>query len=221
PRLPNDTATLLLLAVFIIVLLGASDQVGDRASEHVVTISAIGAVVLLIVYFTFLLGYLRGREQLEPFAPRVPLWFGITLLAVGGVAAAFVSEWFVDALAPSIDRLGISRAFTGLVIVAIAGNAVENVVGIILAAKGKSDLAISVVKNSVAQIAVFLFPVLVLISLLFAEPLTFVIGPVYIGALAIMAIAVWQVTGDGEAGMFEGWALIGLFVILATLTFFE
>ena len=221
PRLPNDTATLLLLAVFIIVLLGASDQVGDRASEHVVTISAIGAVVLLVVYGTFLVGYLRGSEQLEPIVPRVPLWFGITLLGLGGVAAAFVSEWFVDALAPSIERIGISRAFTGLVIVAIAGNAVENVVGIVLAAKGKSDLAISVVKNSVAQIAVFLFPVLVLISLFFAEPLTFVIGPVYIGALAIMAIAVWQVTGDGEAGLFEGWALIGLFVILATLTFFE
>jgi Ca2+:H+ antiporter len=221
PRLPNDTATLLLLAVFIIVLLGASDQVGNGASEHVVTISAIGAVVLLVVYGTFLVGYLRGSEQLEPIVPRVPLWFGITMLALGGVAAAFVSEWFVDALAPSIERIGISRAFTGLVIVAIAGNAVENVVGIVLAAKGKSDLAISVVKNSVAQIAVFLFPVLVLISLFFADPLTFVIGPVYIGALAIMAIAVWQVTGDGEAGIFEGWALIGLFVILATLTFFE
>ena len=221
PRLPKDTATLLLLAVFIIVLLGASDQVGDEASEHIVTISAIGAVVLLVVYGTFLVGYLRGSEQLEAIVPRVPLWFGITLLTLGGVAAAFVSEWFVDALAPSIERIGISRAFTGLVIVAIAGNAVENVVGIVLAAKGKSDLAISVVKNSVAQIAVFLFPVLVLISLFFADPLTFVIGPVYIGALAIMAIAVWQVTGDGEAGIFEGWALIGLFVILATLTFFE
>ena len=222
PRLPNDTATLLLLAVFIIVLLGASDQVGDRASEHAVTISAIGAVVLLVVYFTFLFGYLRaGGEELEAIVPRLPLWFGIGLLALGGVGAAFVSEWFVDALAPSIEQIGISRPFTGLVIVAIAGNAVEHFVGVVLAAKGKSDLAMSVVKNSVAQIAVFLFPALVLISLLFAEPLTFVIGPVYIGALAIMAIAVWQVTGDGEAGMFEGWALVGLFVILATLTFYE
>lgn len=222
PRLPQDTATLLLLAVFIIVLVGAADQVGDEAAEHVIAISIVGAIVLLIVYLFFLFGYLRGGPGEVPgLAPRVPLWFGITLLALGGVAAAFVSEWFVDALAPSIERIGISRAFTGLVIVAIAGNAVENVVGIVLAAKGKSDLAISVVKNSVAQIAVFLFPVIVLISLLFAEPLTFVIGPVYIGALAIMAIAIWQVTGDGEAAVFEGWALIGLFVILATLTFFE
>ena len=57
----------------------------------------------------------------------------------------------------------------------------ENVVGITLAAKGKSDLAVSVVKNSVAQIACFLFPALVLLSLLFSDRLTFVLNPVYIG----------------------------------------
>ena len=108
------------------------------------------------------------------------------------------------ALDPAVKALGISKAFTGLVIVAIAGNAVENVVGITLALKGKSDLAISVVKNSVAQIACFLFPVLVLVSLLFDQRLTFVINPVFIGALALTAIAVWQITGDGEAVLFEG-----------------
>src|SRR6185436_4419721 len=58
-RLPNDTATLLLLAVFIIVLLGLSDEVGDRASKHQVTISAIGAVCLLSVYAVWLWSYLR------------------------------------------------------------------------------------------------------------------------------------------------------------------
>ena len=106
-------------------------------------------------------------------------------------------------------------------IVAIAGNAVENVVAVQLARKGKSDLAISVVKNSVAQIACFLFPALVLISLLFSEQLTFVINPVFIGALALTAIAVWQITGDGEAVLFEGMALVALYVVLATLVWFE
>jgi Ca2+:H+ antiporter len=120
-----------------------------------------------------------------------------------------------------VDAIGISKAFTGLVIVAIAGNAVENVAGIFLAAKGKSDLAISVVKNSVAQIAVFLFPTLVLLSLFFSDRLTFVLGPVYIGALVLTAIAVWQITGDGEAVEFEGWALVALYGILAVLTFYE
>ena len=106
-------------------------------------------------------------------------------------------------------------------IVAIAGNAVENVVAVQLARKGKADLAISVVKNSVAQIACFLFPVLVLVSLLFEQHLTFVIDPVFVGALALMAIAVWQITGDGEAVVFEGMALIAFYVVLATLVWFE
>src|SRR5262249_31631487 len=65
-RLPQDTATLLLLAIGMIVLLGLSHQVGDRASHHETTISAIGAVVLLAVYGTWVWGYLRSDEPAEP-----------------------------------------------------------------------------------------------------------------------------------------------------------
>ena len=225
-RLANDTATLLMLAVFIIVLLGLSDSVGDRASEHQTTISAIGALLLLSVYFVWLIGYVKPGEEPEQrhatrHSPRLGLPLAVALLAASGTAAAFVSDWFVHALGPAVDELGISRAFTGLVIVAIAGNAVENVAGIVLAWKGKSDLAISVVKNSVSQIAVFLFPILVLASLLFATPLTFVLEPVFIGALVLMALAVWQVTTDGEAVAFEGWSLVALYTILAVLMWFE
>jgi Ca2+:H+ antiporter len=220
-RLPNDTATLLLLAVFIISILGVSDRAGDRASRHQVEISAIGAVVLLAVYGVWVYFYLREREETHAAEARVPLRLAVGLLAAAGVAAAFVSDWFVNALAPAIDSLGLSREFTGLVIVGIAGNAVENVVGIALAAKGQNDLAISVVKNSVAQIAVFLFPVLVLLSLFFDTRLTFVLPAVYVGALFLMAISVWQVTQDGEAVAFEGLALVGFYVILAVLTFYE
>jgi Ca2+:H+ antiporter len=223
-RLPNDTATLLLLAVFIIVLLGLSDTVGDRASRHQIAISAVGAVCLLVVYAFWLWSYLRADEN-EPALeePHAPFSFsaGLGVLAVAGVGAALVSDWFVDALDPAVDALGISKAFTGLVIVAIAGNAVENLVGITLAAKGRADLAISVVKNSVAQIAVFLFPALVLLSLFFADRLTFVLEPVYIGALVLTALAVWQVTGDGEAVAFEGWALVAIYIVLSVLTFYE
>jgi Ca2+:H+ antiporter len=225
-RLPQDTATLLLLAISMIVLLGLSDQVGDRASSHQVAISVIGASVMLAVYGIWLFGYLRSdepREEANTGDARTTLPFkaAIGVLAVSGVAAALVSEWFVDALDPAVKALGISKSFTGLVIVAIAGNAVENVVGISLAAKGHSDLAVSVVKNSVAQIAVFLFPALVLLSLLFETHLTFVLDPVFIGALVVTALAMWQITGDGEALMFEGAALVGAYVILATLMWFE
>jgi Ca2+:H+ antiporter len=221
-RLPKDTATLLFLAIFIIALLALSNDVGDRASRHQVAISGIGAVVLLGVYALWLLSYLRdGVPQVPREGTRIPLSLSIGLLAVSGVAAAFVSDWFIGSLDSAIETLGISKQFTGLVIVAIAGNAVENVVGITLAAKGQSDLAISVVENSVAQIAVFLFPALVLLSLAFETRLTFVVPGVYVGALLLMAIAVWQITGDGKAAEFEGFALIGLYAILAVLTFYE
>ncbi|HEX4115088.1 MAG TPA: hypothetical protein VHY18_04360 [Solirubrobacteraceae bacterium] len=252
-RLPRDTATLLLVCVFIIVLLGLSLASHDPASHHVDAISAVGAVSLLVVYLAWVVPYLRadalpGTEDdalestdaqatvssassedtdrpsiasTERSGPRLSLRLTLALLLTAGVASAFVSDWFVNGLEPAIVQLKISQAFAGLVIVAIAGNAVENTAGLVLAWKGRSDLAISVVKNSVAQIAAFLFPLLVLISFLLATTLTFALAPVYIGALLVMALAMWQVTGDGEAAAFEGWALVALYVILATLTLYE
>jgi Ca2+:H+ antiporter len=222
-RLPNDTGVLTLLAAFLIVVLGLSDRVGDRASHHTVAISVVGALVLLFVYATWLPGYLRSDQPAAEDEGSAPFAFpvALTLLAAAGIGAALVSDWFISALDPAVESLGISKSFTGLVIVGIAGNAVENVVGITLAAKGKSDLALSVVKNSVSQIAVFLYPVLVLSSLFFADRLTFVVNPVLTGALALTAIAMWGITGDGKAAAFEGWALVGFYVILATLVWYE
>jgi Ca2+:H+ antiporter len=222
-RLPMDTTTLLVLATFVIVLVGLAIASHDPASHHVEAISSIAAVAILVVYTAFLAGYLRSDTDFEAgeIGPRLSLRVGIGFLALGGVGSAFVSDWFINALDPAIKSLHISKAFAGLVIVAIAGNAVENVTGIVLAAKGQSDLAISVVKNSVAQVAAFLFPALVLVSLLFTTHLTFAIAPVYIGALALTALAIWQITGDGEASAFEGLALIALYVIVATIALYE
>ena len=226
-RLPNDTATLLLLSVFLISILGLSDQVGDKASEHQVAISVVGRDLpahRLRAPGSSPTSAPTSRASEQPAEPAhnvLPFTWAIVLLAVAGISAALVSDWFVDAIDPAVEKLGISKAFTGLVIVAIAGNAVENVVAIQLARKGQSELALSVVKNSVSQISCFLFPALVLVSLLFTEQLTFVIDPVYVGALALTAIAVWQITGDGEAVLFEGMALVAFYVVLATLVWFE
>jgi len=228
PRLPQDTATLLLVTIFIIVVVGISLASHDPASRHVQTISVVAAVALLGVYLAWVVPYLRadaaasqGSDPAEHGEPLVPLAISAGLLAVGGVGAAFVSDWFVAELRPTIDQLHISEAFAGIVIVGIAGNAVENLAGIVLAHKGQADLAISVVKNSVAQIAAFLYPALVLISLVFKHHLNFALEPVYIGALLMSALAVWQITGDGEAAAFEGWALIALYVMLAAVTLYE
>jgi Ca2+:H+ antiporter len=224
-RLPNDTATLLLLAGFIIVLVGLSASTHDSASEHIVAISAIASVLLLITYAVWVVGYLRADRSpaaaAEPAEGALSLRAAIVLLAFAGVGAALVSDWFVAALRPTIDQVGVSEEFAGLVIVAIAGNAVENATGVVLAAKGQADLAISVVKNSVAQIAAFLFPALVLVSLLFAHHLTFDLPPLYIGALFVTTLSIWQVTGDGEATSFEGVALMATYAILATFTLYE
>jgi Ca2+:H+ antiporter len=258
-RLPRDTATLLQVTVFIIVLLGLSLAAHDPASHHVESISIVGAICLLVVYGAWVVPYLRSdttpdvgplppdpddpgssaaagpasagpgdpavaadpaAEDVRP-GPRLSLAFTLTLLLIAGTASAFVSDWFINGLEPAIVKLHISQAFAGLVIVAIAGNAVENVTGLVLASKGRSDLAISVVKNSVAQIAAFLFPLLVLVSFALNTTLTFALAPIYIGALLLTTLALAQITGDGEAAEFEGWALVALYVILAAFTLYE
>ena len=180
-----------------------------------------GAIAILLVYGSWLRQYLRSDQHEPPRTPRLSLLTTLVLLVAAGTQSAFVSDWFVHALQPAIHTLHISQTFAGLVIVAIAGNAVENTVGIVLASKGRSELAISVVKNSVAQIAAFLYPALVLVSLLTAISLTFALAPVFIGALFGTAVIVWQITGDGEATVFEGLALVSVFVILAAVAAFE
>ena len=222
-RLPNDTATLMLVASFIIVLLGIVNAAHDPAGRHTKTISIVGAAVILVVYLIWLRQYLRQPDSPDAphRTPRVGIPTSAALLVLAGVGSAFVSDWFVHALEPTIHSWHLSQAFAGIVIVAIAGNAVENVAGIVLAYKGSSDLAISVVKSSVAQIAAFLYPLMVLVSLLTVSQLTFALAPVYVGALAVTAILVWQITGDGEATTFEGAALIAVYVILAMVASFE
>ncbi|MBJ7348898.1 MAG: hypothetical protein JHC87_10055, partial [Thermoleophilaceae bacterium] len=166
-RLPKDTATMLLVTTFTIVLVGISLATQDRASDDVESISVIAAVVLLAIYGAWVVPYARNsgdHGHIAAGAPRISLRLTLIILGLAGVAAAFVSEWFVSALGPAIEIMGVSEAFAGLVIVAIAGNAVENFTAFVLAAKGQSEIAISVVKNSVVQIAAFLFPVLVLAS---------------------------------------------------------
>ncbi len=221
-RLPNDTITLLMLASFVIVLLGISVTSTDHASHHVKAISIVGAIALLVTYIAWVIPYVRSDAgHGEAHTPTGSLALPVILLAIAGAGAAFVSDWFIAALTPTIDKLHISQAFAGIVIVAIAGNAVENVAGIMLAAKGQADLAISVVKNSVAQVAAFLYPALILVSLLFSTPLTFSLAPIYIGALLLSALAVWQISGDGEASAFEGVALIAIYVVLGVVTLYE
>jgi Ca2+:H+ antiporter len=220
-RITREGSTLLFVCLFIIVLAGLALSSGHPVARHVGTISAVAAALLLTVYLTWVIPHIRGGEAAGATNARLSLALALSLLVAAGAGSAFVSDWFIDALRPAIATLHVSQAFAGLVIVAIAGNAVEQAVGVRLAWKGQSDLAVSVVVSSVAQIAAFLFPVLVLVSLAFHTHLTFALPPLYIGALAVSAVAVWQVTEDGEGRVFEGWALVVIYAILAVVTLYE
>ena len=138
------------------------------------------------------------------------------MLAAAGIAAAFVSDWFVAALTPAMNSLGISEAFAGLVIVAIAGNAVENVVGIQLAARNQADYAIQVIMQSPLQVALFVAPALVLAApLLGAATFTLVLSPLLLAVLLLAALVATFVVFDGESTWFEGSILIVLYGLIA------
>jgi Ca2+:H+ antiporter len=220
---PRMIASLLMLAVSALVLPTFAQVLHLPAGEHEQALAVVCALVLLAVYAISIRTMLiRGGRTLPAEAhEREHAWSAATavlVLAGCGIAAAFVSEWFVDALEPAIEALGISQAFAGLVIVAIAGNAVEHFVGIQLAARGKAELAVSVVLNSALQVAVALIPILILVSFgLGGTPFTLAIPPILAVCLGLAVIVVTIVTLDGEADTLDGAALVGLYVIIAAI----
>jgi Ca2+:H+ antiporter len=139
----------------------------------------------------------------------------VTILGGAGVAAALVSDWFVTALKPATEALGMSQVFAGLIVVAIAGNAVENVVGIQLAARNRPDFAISVIINSALQVALLLTPILVFVSLFFATSLTLVFPTLLAIMLLLSAWILAVVVYDGDSTWEEGAILVGFYVVLA------
>ena len=139
----------------------------------------------------------------------------MTILGAAGVAAALVSDWFVTALKPATEALGMSEVFAGLIVVAIAGNAVENVVGVQLAARNRPDFAISVIINSALQVALLLTPILVFVSLFFATSLTLVFPTLLAIVLLLSAWILAVVVYDGDSTWEEGAILVGFYVVLA------
>ena len=218
-------AMLLVLAVAALAIPALATAPGAPDQGHAVDLSVVVSLVLLVVFAGSVPYFLRqGAREGAPDAAAVeagegsawPLWLAIGTLLVAGLAAAFVSDWFVAALQPAMAALGMSEEFAGLVVVAIAGNAVENVVGVQAAMRNQPDLAVSLILNSSLQVALALTPALVLISLVIgAAPLTLVVAPLLIGALALSVILAALVVIDGESTWLEGVALIGLYVIIA------
>lgn len=218
PAEPRLTATLLLLAVAALLVPTLAAHLNTPASGHADALSSLCAVLLLLVYACSV-GWSLFRGRGTPrHAPEGtwPLRLSATLLVAASAAAALVSDWFVAALEPAAEDLGLSVAFTGLVVVAIASNAVEHVVGIRFALAGKPDLTLATTLASPLQIALFLTPVLVLVSNgIGPSPLTLDFPPLLVAALAVSALVVLAVVFDGEYSWVEGVALIGLYGIIA------
>lgn len=219
---PRAIAILMVLAVSALVMPTLAHSLHTPASEHESALSVAGAIVLLMIFFASIPFSLQGgpiadaTHSAEQKEKPWPMSRVIVTLLIAGVSAALVSDWFVQALEPAIETLGISQAFAGLVVVAIAGNAVENVVGIQLAIKNKVDYAVSVILNSSLQIALALTPILVLLSFFFTSTvLTLVLPPLLVVALALTAILSALIVYDGESNWLEGLALIGLYALIA------
>jgi Ca2+:H+ antiporter len=214
------------LSVIAMAIPSLTHHLHTPAAEHEKTFSLIVSVILLGLFALSLPYSLKrspntdtsgetGDEDHE--APRWPIGLAIGLLAAAGAAAAFVSDWFVAALEPAMDSAGISQAFAGLVIVAIAGNAIENVVGIQLAYQGQAEYAFSVVLNSPIQIALVLAPLLVIISQVFGlATLTLVFSPLLVVVLVLAVVLTAMIALDGESTWLEGATLVALYAIIAT-----
>ena len=213
---------LMLLSVSAMAIPSFTAWLHTAASAHEAPFSVIVSILLLVL-FGLSLPFSLSRDgesddaDVPHEAPRWPVSLAVGMLAVAGVAAAFVSEWFVNALQPAMDALSINQTFAGLVIVAIAGNAVENVVGVQLAGRNQSAYAFSVILNSPVQIALVLAPVLVLVSQIFGlGSLTLVLSPLLVVVLMLSVVLAAFIAFDGESTWLEGASLIVLYGIVAT-----
>ena len=215
-------ATLMLLAVAALMIPTLAKELHTPAEPHIDKLDIACAVVLLVLLAASIYFSVKGDKVVSPNPEECDqhaewsLKLTIIVLAGAGIGAAFVSEWFISALEPAMKTLNLSETFAGLVVVAIAGNAIENVIGIQLAWRNQTDYAVSVILNSSLQVALGLTPILVLLSfVLGGSILTLAISPMLIAALALGAIVSAFVVYDGESIWLEGLALIGLYCIIA------
>jgi Ca2+:H+ antiporter len=227
-------ATELLLGVAALAVPFFATQPGAPDFGHDRELSAVVSVVLLLIFAISVPIALRESGTAPGAKPRTaaleaeedgdvpaahaihPLGPTLALLAVSAGSAAFVADWFVQALDPAMTAMGMSEAFAGLIVVALAGNAVENLAGVTAAARRHGDLAMSLILNSALQVVLFLAPVIVLLSFFVAPvPLTLILNPLLLGALAVTVILVFAIVVDGEANALEGAMLVGLYLIIA------
>jgi Ca2+:H+ antiporter len=197
---------------------------GDDFFEREV-VSGTVAVVLIALYAGALAFTLVTHEHLfrTPTAEERPHWsrgrsVGLLLLATALVAVE--SELLVGSLEPALEDLGLSRLFVGLILIPVIGNAAEHGSAIKFALQDKVDVTLEIAIGSSTQIALFVAPALVFISLAVGHPMDFVFTPFEIAAVALSTILVFMISSDGRSNWLEGAQLTGAYVIMGISFFF-
>jgi len=221
---------LLLLAVVALAVPSLFVQASEGIHEPGdVEILSLGVALLMIV--TYGLGLLysfrgNGAPLTRPSAESVDLhvdgWSRNTALIVLGLATAgvvWMSELLVGQVEPVVAALGVSEFFLGVILVPIIGNVAEHLVAVTVAAKNQMSLSVEIAVGSSLQIALFVAPALVFLSLLLGNPLTLVFNNFELIALIGTVVIVTQVAGDGESNWLEGAELAALYLIFAIAFF--
>ncbi len=183
------------------------------------------SIVLMTVYVLGLVFTLKTHRSLfrTDFEHGTPKW---TMRKAGGILAgatvgvALMSEFLVGALQETVDELGLSKLFVGLIIVPLVGNAAEHSSAIFLAAKDKVEVSIEIAIGSSTQIALFIAPLLVFLSLAAGNPMDLIFTGLEIAAVALSAMILGFIVIDGRSNWFEGAQLLAAYLIMAVSFFF-
>jgi Ca2+:H+ antiporter len=187
------------------------------------------ALVLLVSYASGLYFSLKThRGVFNPYSDTAeeehhpwPVKRAGIYLALSAVAVGVMSEILVGSITEASDDIGLSQFFVGVFIVAIVGNAAEHWVAVLVAAKDKMDLAVNIAIGSSAQIALFVAPVLVLLSFVVGDdPMALVFNGYELGALLFAVLIANLVTQDGESNWFEGVQLVALYAVLGLVFYY-
>lgn len=209
---------LVTMLAFVIPALFLQDAVAAPRAPEFLSIAV--AVLLIIAYAAGLLFSLKthkylyaGNEEIEESQWSLPT--SIVVLAAAAIVVSLISEELVSAIEPLISNYGWSPLFIGVIVLAIIGNAAEHATAVVAATKNKMDLALQIAIGSATQIAMFVAPVLVLISITFAKTMDLVFTLFELGALVFTCIVVYVVVEDGESNWLEGLQLMVAYGIIA------
>jgi Ca2+:H+ antiporter len=188
-------------------------------------------VVLLITYGLSLVFTLRTHRSIygppehvadaSPGAAAVPVGRWVLVLLAATVGVALVSELLVGAVSETARQLGMTQLFVGVIVVALIGNAAEHFSAVSMAARDQMDAAIAIAVGSSTQIALFVAPVLVLLSYVIAPtPMDLRFTTFELVAIGLSVLSIAFIAHDGETHWMEGVQLLAVYVVLALGFFF-